>query len=253
MRRGLILLACALALSSSAGCGGTLRETQGGMADFDRAKASYDRGDYLDAVVDFKAYIELFPGTDKTDDALFYLGGAYMRQKDYALASGQFDRLLRDFPSSPFQPDALLELARCDDLQSHGASLDQSETERALSRYNQFLEQYPENPKAKDAETRIRVLRDRLAEKRFRAGRLYHKLHQEAAAAMSLRIVLAEFTDSKWAPETALLLADVLARQGKQGEAIETLKKLQASVPEGEIRRRADERLRILERSGTPR
>jgi len=253
MRCGLVLFLFALALSSSAGCGGTIGETQGGTADFDRAKAAFDRGDYLDAVIDFKAYIEFFPGTERTDDALFYLGESYMHQKDYALASGQFDRLLRDFPASQFQPDALFELARCDDLQSRGALLDQSETERALGRYNQFLEQYPADPKAKDAQARIQALRDRLAEKKLRTGRLYYKLHVEEASAMSLRSVLTDFADSKWAPEAALLLADVLVRQGKHEEAIETLKRLQASVPEGEIRRRADERLRILERSGTSR
>ena len=251
MKSVLIFLVCAMVLGSSAGCGGTISETQGGTADFDRAKTAFDRGDYLDAVMDFKAYIELFPGTERTDDALYYLGEAYMRQKDYALASGQFDRLLRDFPSSQFQPDALFELARCDDLQSHGAPLDQSETQRALNRYHQFLEQYPDNPKAADAQARVRALRDRLAEKRFRTGRLYYKIRQDEASAISLRMVVAEFPDSKWASEAALLLSDVLARQGKQGEAIETLKRLQASAAEDEVRKRAEERLHVLERSGT--
>ena len=253
MRRILRLWILLGTLAAAAGCGGTLQETRGGTADYERAKAALEQGDYLDAIADFKSYIELFPGTDKTDDALFYLGRAYIQQKDFALASGQLDRLLRDFPGTPFQAEALYELARCDDLQSHSAPLDQSETLRALSRYNQFLEQHPAHAKAADAEARVRMLKDRLAEKRYRTGRLYHKLHQETAATMSLRVVLSDYPDSKWAPEAALLLADVLVKQGRQEEAIETLKKLQASLSDGEIRKRADERLRSLERSGTPR
>ncbi|MBI4364460.1 MAG: outer membrane protein assembly factor BamD [Candidatus Latescibacteria bacterium] len=236
------------------GCGGTLHERQGaGVADFDAAKAAYDRGDYLDAIPDFKAYIEQFPGTDRTDDALFDLGECYLKQKDYALASGQFDRLLRDFPTSPLQADALFELARCDDLQSRGAPYDQSETRRALDRYNQFLDQYPDHARSDDARTRVRALRDRLAEKRFGTARLYWKLHQDVAAAHTLRGLLSEQSDSKWASEGMLLLADVLARQGNQVEAVETLKKLLASGPESDLRKRVDERLRALQGSGTPR
>ena len=241
-------------LAACSGCGATLHERQaGGSADFDAAKAAYEREDYLDAIPDFKSYIEQFPGTDRTDDALYYLGECYLRQKDYALASGQFDRLQRDFPTSPLQAIALFELARCDDLQSRGAQYDQRETQRALGRYNQFLDQYPEHSSAPDARARIAILGDRLAEKRFRTAGLYWKLRQDGAAAFTLRGLLTEYPDSKWASEAALLLADVLARQGKQDEAVETLKKLLASGPESGLRRRADERLRALQGSGTPR
>jgi outer membrane protein assembly factor BamD len=247
-------LAAAAVAAAFAGCGGTLRERQGtGVADFDAAKAAYERGDYLDAIPDYKAYIEQYPGTDRTDDALYDLGECYLKQKDYALASGQFDRLLRDFPTSPLQPDALYELARCDDLQSRGAQYDQSETLRALERYNQFLDQYPEHARAVDARARIRVLRDRLAEKLFRTARLYWKLRQDGASAQTLRGLLTDYPDSRWSSEGALLLADVLVRQGRQEEAVETLKKLLASGPESDLKRRVDERLKALQGSGTPR
>jgi outer membrane protein assembly factor BamD len=219
--RGLILLP----LLSWMGCGGTLQEgKREGSPDFPKAKAEYDQNNYLDAIPDFKAYVEQFPGTDKTDDALYYLGRCYIEEKDYALASAQFDRLLRDFPTSPLQADALLEQARCDDLQSHPAPLDQTETQQALTRYNQFVEQYPDNPRLGEAKARIVVLRDRLAEKLLRSGRLYHKLRRERAAEFYLRKLLAEYADSKWAPEATRFLGEVLARQGKSAEGEEARK-----------------------------
>jgi len=251
MRRWAALV---LILSAAAGCGGSLKEQRReGVANFEAAKAHYDRGDYLDAIPDFKAYIEQYPGTDRTDDALYYLGESYLREKDYALASAQFDRLLRDFPSSPLQADALFELARCDDLQSHPAPLDQAETERALTRYNQFVDQYPSHSRVAEAHARIQALRDRLAEKILRSARLYAKLRQETAATIYSRRVLALYPDSKWAPEAALLLAGSLERQGRKQEAVETLKKFIPSAPDGEIKRKADERLRGLQASEAPR
>jgi outer membrane protein assembly factor BamD len=241
-------------LMAAAGCGGTLREQHAsGSASYASGKAAFDRGDYLDAISDLKSYVEQFPGTEWTDDALYYLGEAYVGQKDYALASGQFDRLLRDFPSSPFEADALFELARCDDLQSHAATLDQTESERAVGRYHEFLDRYPDHAKAAVARERVQALRDRLAEKRYRTGRLYWKLRQDGAAVIALREIPETYADTRWYGDAAFLLADVLLRQGNQVEAVETLKRLAASVPEGNVRRRAAERLRALESAGTPR
>jgi len=222
-----------LTLLLAAGCGGSLKESsRQGTADFPTARSAYDRGDHLEAIADFKAYVEQYPGTDKTDDALYYLGLSYIQEKDYALASAQFDRLLRDFPTSSFQADALMDLARCDDLQSHPAPLDQTETERALQRYNQFVDQYPDHPRVAEAKARMKVLRDRLAEKLIRSGRLYAKLRRDRASEFYLRRLLTEYPDSKWVKEANQLLSEVVARQGRKSEPVEIRKEDGTAFPE---------------------
>jgi outer membrane protein assembly factor BamD len=241
-----------LPLLSGLGCGGTLQEgKREGSPDFPKAKTEFDQSNYLDAIPDFKSYIEQYPGTDRTDDALYYLGRCYIEERDYALASAQFDRLLRDFPTSPLEADALLELARCDDLQSHPAALDQTETQQALTRYNQFVEQYPNHPRLGEAKARILVLRDRLAEKLLRSGRLYAKLRRPKAAEFYLRKLLADYPESKWAPEATRLLRDVLARQGRKGEG-EEVEKNSSPASGREPKRKTDQRLRGLQASEAP-
>ncbi|MGH7681068.1 MAG: outer membrane protein assembly factor BamD [Candidatus Eiseniibacteriota bacterium] len=245
---GAAVVACLLGL---AGCGGSLKEAAvGGVASYETGKAAFDRGDYIDAIADLKAYVEQFPGTEDTDDALFYLGEAYFRTKDFALASGQYDRVIRDFPQSPLQPDAMYQLARCDDLQARSAALDQTETTRAISRYQSFLQLYPESPKAGDANSRIAMLNDRLAEKRFRNGRLYVRLKQYDAAAHYLRGVMMDFPSSPWAGEAGLLLADVLVKQGKQDEAEAALRAVGESKATPGAKKRAEQRLREIEGRG---
>ena len=183
--------------------------------------------------------------------ALYYLGMSYIKEKDYALASAQLDRLLRDFPTSPLQPDALVDLARCDDLQSHTAALDQTETERALQRYNQFVDQYPGHARVPEAKARIQVLRDRLAEKLLRSGRLYSKLGREKAAEFYLRRVVSEYPESKWVKEASALLTVVLAKQAKK-DAEERRKNDGTASPENPKRRSSDERNRGLSASEAP-
>ena len=252
-RRALIRAGAAAILVLAAGCGGTLKEAAvGGVASFERGKEAFDRGDWTEAIADLKAYIEQFPGTEKTDDALFYLGESHFQLKDYALASGQYDRLIRDFPDSPLHPDALLQLARCDDLQSHAAALDQTETVRAISRYKEFLELYPEHRRAGEARERMDALTDRLVEKRWRNARLYYRLKQYNAAEYYLRNVISEHPKSIWASESQLLLADVLIRKKKPQEAAQVLKAVGESVASADVKRRAEKRLREIKGEDDP-
>lgn len=234
-------------LLGASGCGAaaTLQERTGGTPSFEKGKAAFDRGDWIEAQLDLKAYVEQYPGTDRTDDALYHLGLAYFRSKDYALASSQFDRLARDFPQSPFQPDAMFYLARCDDLESRPAPLDQTETQRAIDRYKQFLDLYPDHAQAAEARTRSQALRDRLAEKRYRNGRLYAKLNQRPAAVLYLRELLADYPESRWSGEGALLLAEVLLKDGRKAEAIEALRRV-PSAATAEVKARAASELRSL-------
>ena len=245
-RLGIVIAAVGIA-AALAGCGGTWKEQTGGVADYERGKRAYDEENWSDAILDLKAFVEAYPGTERTDDALFYLGNAYFRIKDYALASGQLDRLLRDFPGSLYEADARFLLARCDDLQSHGALLDQTETERSIGRYRQFLEGYPDHPRSAEARERLDALVDRLAEKRFKNGRLYIRLNEYEAAEIYLRSVLERYPQSPWAAEASLLLAEVLEKRGRREEALEALKAAPADGVEPDTRRKLEERRRELE------
>ena len=252
MTRGTLAAALALAIFGAAGCGGSIHEAGvGGVASYERGREAFDRKDYMDAIADLKAYVEQFPGTENTDDALYYLGESYFGIKDYALAAGQYDRLTRDFPASPFQPDALVQLARCDDLQSHSAPLDQTETLRAISRYQSFLELYPEHPRARMARERLAVLTERQAEKRWRNGRLYMRLKSYDAAIVYFKSVLKDYPNSRWAAESALLLADIYERRGMLEEAAEVLRQVDQieGAPAG-LKSEAKHRLRDVQTVG---
>ena len=236
-------------LLSAAGCGGSLQEASvGGVASYERGRQAFDREDWTDAIADLKAYVEQYPGTENTDDALYYLGQSYYKIKDYVLAAAQFDRLTRDFPTSPFHPDALFQLARCDDLQSRPAALDQTETLRAISRYRDFLQLYPEHPSAKEARTRLAALNDRLAEKRVRNGKLYLKLKQYDAAMHYLGKAITEYPDSHWSCDAKVILADVLLKLGQTQEAADTLRTVADCPASAATKREALRRLQKIEK-----
>ena len=100
------------------------------------------------------------------------------------------------------------------------------------------------------ARQRADALSDRLAEKRWRNGRLYFRLKQYDAADYYLRSVIAEYPRSVWAGEARILLADVYVRQRKYDEAAATLREVAPSEASPDVKRRAQERLRELEARG---
>jgi len=246
-RLGLLGLLATILLA--AGCGGPLQEVGvGGVASYERGKQAFDREDWVDAVADLKAYVEQYPGTENTDDALFYLGQSYFKIKDYVLAAAQYDRLTRDFPTSPFHPDALYQLARTDDLQSRSAALDQTETLRAITRYRDFLQLYPEHPSAKEARARLEFLNDRLAEKRVRNGKLYIKLKQYDAAMHYLERAISEHPDSRWACDARVYLSEVLVKLGDRKAAAESLRAVAGCPGTAQTKREALRRLQEIEK-----
>ena len=220
----------------------------GGVASYERGKQAFDREDWVDAIADLKAYVEQYPGTENTDDALYYLGESYFRIKDYVLAAAQYDRLTRDFPTSPFHPDALYQLARTDDLQSRPAALDQTETLRAISRYRDFIQLYPEHPKAREGRKRLEFLNDRLAEKRVRNGRLYIKLKQYDAAMHYLERAISEHPDSRWACDARVYLSEVLVKLGDRKAAADTLRGVENCPATAQTKREALRRLQDLQK-----
>ncbi|GIS53959.1 hypothetical protein Ct9H90mP29_10010 [bacterium] len=61
---------------------------------------------YLKAQTDFKNVLLRGTGSDLGDDAQYYLGEAFFRNKEYLLAIAEYEKLTRRMGFSPFVEDA---------------------------------------------------------------------------------------------------------------------------------------------------
>jgi len=77
-------------------------------AQYRAAYNDYLRGSYDLAMAGFRQYIEAFPTTDLTDNAAYWIGECYYREKKYQDAIRQFDVVLTQYPSSDKTASALL-------------------------------------------------------------------------------------------------------------------------------------------------
>ncbi len=178
-------------------------------------------------------------GHSAMDSILYYLGMAQMMSRGPSEAKVEFERLITDFPNSPFAEEAQFRMGHSSYLSSNPPERDQSKTKDAIRELSGFIDRYPQSVFADSAHAYLQKCHDRLAEKQFLTARFYQKIDRYEAAIVYYRAIVADFPESKFAVESKLSLAHCLARVRRPGEAQEVLEKLIDEKPGEDIVRRA--------------
>ncbi len=245
--RRLIVLLGALLL---AGCGAAvlpaIHSEQERLA---VARRMLDRGDHVVAAELLRTFVANNAGSADVDEAIYLLGHALMLGKDWTGASGEFERLLRDYPESDSSAAARYGLAEAWFAQARPPDFDQEQTRRALEEWNRYLRDHPGHWRNEAARERVVACRTRLADKLTRTGTLYLKLDLPKPARVYFDMVIADYGDTVWAPEAEMGLARCDVLEGRRAEAIVRLQGIEARHSGGPIAARAArERKRLEER-----
>ncbi|MDY6905196.1 MAG: tol-pal system protein YbgF [Thermodesulfobacteriota bacterium] len=72
------------------------------------ARQVFDLGDYAAAREAFEALLKRYPGSDKSDNARFWIGETYYREKWYEKAILEYQQVIDNYPEGNKVPDALL-------------------------------------------------------------------------------------------------------------------------------------------------
>ena len=192
-----ILILILLLLLSS--CAGTKNNDELTLQDiFDQGMDNLKNSKYLQAQSDFKSVLIRGTGTDLGDDAQYFLGESYYRNKEYLLAIAEYEKLARKMGYSPFVEDARFKICEAYRIESPKYYHDQEYTLKALERYQEFLDDYPNSILLDDALSSIYVLRDKLAKKAFETGILYMKMEEYESAKLSFQRVIDKFYDTSY-------------------------------------------------------
>lgn len=117
---------------------------------FAQATADYQRGQYELARQGFQDYVDTYPKTDLSDDALYWIGECYAAQKKHAQAITAFEQLFKSYPQSDKAASAHLKKAL--------AHLEQGEKAQAIVQLNYVTHEYPSSDEAKSARQRLKAL-----------------------------------------------------------------------------------------------
>jgi len=86
--------------------GEEIRETPEEL--YRRAKELFDQGEYENARELFRSYVNQFPKSKLADNAQFWIGEIYYREKWYEKAILEYQKVIENYPSGSKTPGALL-------------------------------------------------------------------------------------------------------------------------------------------------
>jgi len=144
---------------------------------------------------------EQAPRGSLADTCLAAQADHYFRKDDFEEAEFHYDLLLRDYPRSPFAPQAMFRIACGRLFRHHGPAYDSGLLRKARAGFEQYLRSYPEAPEARQAEVYLRRVEGRLAATYLNRARFYDTRGRPGAALVTYRRILQEFPGTTAATE----------------------------------------------------
>ncbi|HOD65800.1 MAG TPA: outer membrane protein assembly factor BamD [candidate division Zixibacteria bacterium] len=237
---GLLLVA---ALLASCGAGSRSLSQLDARQLFDEGQRLYEDGKYRQAIEYFQTVVFNYPGHAVVDTAQYYLGLAYYGNEDFELAALEFDRLARNYPASAFFANAIfMRGVAYFDSTPKNPGLDQTELEKAIAVFEDFLIDFPESPLVPDVQKYLAAARTRFAKKYFNAGIVYERLGAFKAAKVYFQKVIDEYTDTDLAARAAFHRADMDLRLKDFAAARTGFESFLAAFPESDLAGKARKR-----------
>jgi len=173
------------------------------------AMRQYRRGDY-DHARENLALVLTNPGNDAlAAEASYYQAECDFANGLYLEAAREFRRVADEHAGHRLAPDALL---RAGDAQAElwrDPELDPEYGQAAMATYRELVARFPESRAAARAAAKLVRLADMFADKDYRSGRFYQRLKAYDSAILYFRGVVADYPQSRYAPQALLRLVQI--------------------------------------------
>ena len=201
------------------GCSSTLPDESLSLAEHLKIGMDYlDEEKYVKAQDEFKFVLSRGTGTDYGDDAQFFLAESYFLNDQFVLSIKEYENLTRKMAFSPFFEKSRFRICEAYRIESPDYYNDQSYTEKALERYQEFLDDFPESENSQNVTESMSILRNKLAKKLYETGVLYLKMDEFEPARMSFNNVLDQYYDTDIVEEVHVGVIKSYIKSNNQGD-----------------------------------
>ncbi len=114
---------------------------------YDAAYLDLTKGNYMLAISGFNQYLQSFPDTPLSDNALYWIGESYYAQTQYDKAITEFQKILQNYPDGDKVPAALYKIGL-----SYLELKDKKMGNQFLKR---VMDEHPRSPEAKLAKDKL--------------------------------------------------------------------------------------------------
>ncbi len=174
--RILLMLAVVAILSQSCNEYQKVLKNEDVKAKYDLAEKYYEAEDYNRANRLFEQIAPKYVGKPQGERVQFFLSDTYYKVKNYNFAGYQFERFLKSYPKSDKAVEASFLGAKSYYMLSPSYSLDQTDTEKALGKLQNFINSYPESEFLPEANAMAKELTTKKEKKAFEIAKQFTKL-----------------------------------------------------------------------------
>jgi outer membrane assembly lipoprotein YfiO len=244
------ILAALSAFLALAGCSKKLTKEEGCQEKWDKVAPKFAKGKYIQSKEPLTEIVTSCPGSPFTEEAMFDLGEVHYHLEEWEEAESEFNNFRKDFPNSrKFSERASYRIAEVTGKQVDGPARDQTKTLEAIMAWENYLDEYPEGPRADSAQGEIDKLKSILAEKQMMIAHLYSRMDEPQAAAIYYKEVLKEFGGRVNEREVNLKLAECYVRMGQFDEAETYLAKFDGIAKDDPFREKVRKAYKDLEKA----
>lgn len=206
MKRTLLFSILLVALVSCNSKFGIILKSKDYEYKYKMAEQFYTEKKYNFAQILYEDLSPYIKGSARYEDLYYKLAYCYYYQKDYVNAENLFKSFTETFPASNRSEECEYMRAYSFYKQSPKVELDQTNTNKAMSLLQAFINTHPTSPKVKEANTLMDECREKLEEKEYKSAELYYNLGYYKAAAIAFGTISENFPDSKNADQYKLLV-----------------------------------------------
>ena len=165
------------------------------------ANKYFNNKQYLEAIEEFKNLNKLYPLSNEAIQAQIMIGFTYYIKMEYQEAILLFDKIINKYPSHKNLDYVYYMKAMCNYEQITDERLDGEFNNLALKNFKQVINRYPSSKYAKDSMQKIILVKSNQAAKHMNIGRFYQKEKNLTAALNRFKIVINDFSETKFTPE----------------------------------------------------
>ena len=219
------------------------------------AMHNFETKEYDLALDKFEELEKLFPLSNEAVQSQIMSAFIDYIRLNYDDAIYKFNRITTKYPSHKNLDYVYYMKAICYYEKISHEELDGSNNIYSLENFEQVLNRFPDSKYAKDSQQKIILVKSNIAAKHMSIGRFYQKNDKFIAALNRFKIVVDDYSVTKFVPEALHRMVEIYYKLGMKEEAINTAAVIGYNYPESEwyehsynLLREKKENLKLLDK-----
>ena len=160
---------------------------------YDASVKMYEKGKYDKAIRLFEQIAPSYKGKPQAEKLFYMFSQSYYKTKQYYLAGYQFESFASSYPKSEKVEEAAFLGAKCYSKLSPVYSLDQTDTDKALDKLQNFIDTYSSSTYLADANAIVKELKFKLEKKAFENAKQYNTISDFKASEIAFDNFISDF------------------------------------------------------------